>query len=54
MTRRRDSGQGLSGLIVVLQYSWKLDSSTATTGYGSGSVTTSRIGVPTFPAAILR
>src|SRR5215469_6062221 len=43
-----------SGLIVVLQYSWKLDSSTATTGYGSGSVTTSRIGVPTFPAAMLR
>ena len=43
-----------SGRSDWLQYSWKLDNSTAMTGYGSGSVTASMTGRPTLPAAMLR
>src|SRR6516225_3791941 len=43
-----------SGRSDWLQYSWKLDSSAAMTGYGSGSVTASMTGRPTLPAAMLR
>src|ERR1039458_5428386 len=39
------------GATVLLQCSWKLDSSTASTGQGSAAVTASTTDVPTFPTA---
>src|SRR5664280_3384997 len=43
-----------TGAMDLCQCSWKLDSSTATTSYGSGCRTASSSGVPTFPALVAR
>ena len=43
-----------SARIDEVQCSWKLESSTARTSYGSGSITASTIGSPTLPQATVR
>src|SRR5450631_908920 len=43
-----------TGITDRCQCSWKLDSSTASTSYGSGCSTASSSGVPTFPALVAR
>ena len=49
-----EAGGGDRGRPSACQCSWKLDSSTASTSYGSGCSTASSSGVPTLPALVAR